>query len=357
MGGKRNSCGITMQDIIVKRNDTRVQTNVLDAAINDLPPQILSSQQPYVQNQSQSYVPNQLNSLTQPQIQANGQPEPNLQRSNMISSTKGVSRGQGAARPCNEWGSGTRLRVRFNANSRIAGPGKKKLQSALGVLARNSSKVSLTYPSFFYMTSYIIDDIWKEVQEIAKKNKKHRALLRYPHRTGRTDFDDVIDVMKAFGMDTSCLDIFIATHMPKNGILLDDNRRILFENIKERLSQVLEEDDIGALNKQVFNGLITQEGHGRMLCLGRGAHPIELQCISTPTPITLDSISEVLQILIQKAGEKLQSKARAKGRAEVTSGLENFFTTIVAEANQASHMTLRGEYNVNRQVHHFHSYD
>ncbi|KAL3527488.1 hypothetical protein ACH5RR_012144 [Cinchona calisaya] len=152
-------------------------------------------------------------------------------------------------------------------------------------------------------------------------------------------------------MDTSRLDLFIATRMTKNRILLDDDTKTLFENIKERLSQVPEANQTRALKEHVFIGVVTQEGHGRMLCLGRGANLIELQCTSTPTPITLDSRSEeVLQILIQKVEENLQSKVRAEAEAKVISALENFFTTFVPEANQAPDMTLRGEYNVNIQV-------
>ncbi|KAL3534599.1 hypothetical protein ACH5RR_003060 [Cinchona calisaya] len=161
--------------------------------------------------------------------------------------------------------------------------------------------------------------------------------------------------MKASGMDTSRLDIFIATRMSKDGILLDGDTKAIFEIIKERLSQVPDGNQTRALKELVFTELVSQDGHGHMHCLGKGTTPTELHCISSATPIALDSIpEEVLQLLIQKVEEKLQTKVRVEARAEITLVLENFFMTIVTDTSSMHRVemssSINGNLKINRRI-------
>ncbi|XP_042381103.1 uncharacterized protein LOC122024954 isoform X1 [Zingiber officinale] len=453
MGGKRKFRGTTMVDIIEKRV-TRSSRNLGQSSMPGQ--QSLHEEGRQTQPQTQLEVQPQPPPPPQPQPPPPPRPQPQQEAPQLQlqacqlehqqqegstatndatisvpsigSTSEGSRRGRGGARPCLRWGTSRKLEVHLGNNGKIVGLDKMKLQSTLGVLARNGSKLPLTYPSFSDIPPSLTDDIWEEVQdnttlhleakvrvlmdvavkwkdfksrlktkyfapfvatdnvpmdspdsrvsndqwktlvaywkdqnimEISERNKKNRALLRYPHRTGRICFDEIIEKMRATSMDTSRLDVFLMTRMPKAGKSLDADTKTMVDAIRDAISRVPESDVTTTFKEKLLGSLVGGEGRPRMRCLGTISAPNAAPgsshlapSSSNATPISLESIPEgLMQMIIDKVGEYVLEKARAEARDEVAVALENFFQTIVAGANNdPNRSSVRAEGNASTQV-------
>lgn len=89
-----------------------------------------------------------------------------------------------------------------------------------------------------------------------------------------------------------------------------------------------------------------------MRCLGAAVPPVAAPSSSTSAPFALDSIPEgLLELLVEKVGDRMLEKARDEAREEVAVALQNFFQSIVGEANHdPNRSSVRGEANDSVQV-------
>ena len=81
-----------------------------------------------------------------------------------IVSTTLTRRGQGFARGIKEWGTGTKIQVKFDDKFQPVKNDGKKLKGQLGLIVRSGHRVPLTYLNWNVMHVDIKENIWHEVK-------------------------------------------------------------------------------------------------------------------------------------------------------------------------------------------------
>ncbi|KAL7191960.1 hypothetical protein ACSBR2_023936 [Camellia fascicularis] len=80
-------------------------------------------------------------------------------------STTLTRRGRGFARGIKEWGTGTKIQVKFDDKFQPVEDDGKKLKGQLGLIVRSGHRVPLTYLSWNVMHVDIKENIWQEVKD------------------------------------------------------------------------------------------------------------------------------------------------------------------------------------------------
>ncbi|XP_073104903.1 uncharacterized protein [Elaeis guineensis] len=83
-------------------------------------------------------------------------------------------RGRGTAHGIEFWGTGQKVSLVFDAHMQPCGSNASKFKSQLGVIAKNGTYVPLTYASWTEIPQYILDHIWKEVQDNTDAPSEYR---------------------------------------------------------------------------------------------------------------------------------------------------------------------------------------
>ncbi|GAA0184066.1 hypothetical protein LIER_42507 [Lithospermum erythrorhizon] len=103
----------------------------------------------------------------------------------------------------------------------------------------------------------------------ANKNAQIVKQRKYPHRSGRLRFHILIDELMKKNLDTSLLDIFLASRRMGKDIQ-DDATALICGLIEKELQKRPELERTKNFKNELFANAIGLERNGRVICMGRG---------------------------------------------------------------------------------------
>ncbi|KAL7223194.1 hypothetical protein ACSBR1_024791 [Camellia fascicularis] len=274
----------------------------------------------------------------------------------MGQSTIRLTRGPG--RPFSRWGMRQKLKVTLNEENQPIGDEAAKLQSQLGILARNGNFAPLTFNDWKApeLNPYK-ERIWQEVKEntdapdifkhnclmsVGKKWKDWKDQLKRKHfnkyKTNEERLANCPDRMdpsqwkilvqfwnsleaqmyKRDKVQPDRIMVYIETHTKKNGDPVDEPSDVAISRLKEGLSQVLESLQTEKFRKELFTEVLGVDGHGHVRTYGLGPCPSQVFGTRYSGPrqrIDMDKLrievrEEVRQELLAEWGERFTQLER-----------------------------------------------
>ncbi|XP_059630998.1 uncharacterized protein LOC132273910 [Cornus florida] len=201
--------------------------------------------------------------------------EQNTEASTSKSSQPPPKKRRGPTRCKNVIDAKTLLPLRVNKFGQPIGLGSGTYTNYLGTLAWKGELAPLCYKTWWEMPKRLKEDMWNIIKEVSKKNKERRGKQTMMHTTGTKSFARVsAEIEEDEGIQLSRADLFICTHVNKDGKATDAVASEMIENIKE-FQKSYSDSPIGSSN-DLFSIVRGEERTGRVRMLGFGPTPSDV---------------------------------------------------------------------------------
>ncbi|XP_021800731.1 uncharacterized protein LOC110744993 [Prunus avium] len=119
-----------------------------------------------------------------------------------------------------------------------------------------------------------------KVKECSEMNKVNRAQGGAPHRTGRTSFAQLRNVMKEKGEKTDRLSMFIKTRKKKKkndeDEVFDEDSADIINQFNQCLEERVEDEQDESFREEIFTKVMGIDAHGRVRMYGAGVTPSQV---------------------------------------------------------------------------------
>ncbi|CAN6691994.1 unnamed protein product [Malus baccata var. baccata] len=238
-------------------------------------------------------------------------------------------------------GTETKVHIDFDCKWKPIKENAIKFSGQLGIIARDSQKVPLTYVSWAEMLDHIIDDIWKEVMDITDVPDAYKfhclKVIDNRWRDWKCRKREKIDRLSMF--------IKTQTRKRKN-----DDEDLFYEesgDIVNQFNECLEEredhEQDEDYREEVFTRVMGHDAHGRICMYEIGTTPSQMFGQSSRSfDVNEDSIREEVERQYKTQIDNLKSKHESEIRDlqskynEVSSKLHLVMTHIGLQVNTSA---------------------